>query len=41
MFIVSVLDNPEEVVCLLGVAMQLNMDFDLSITQVFGFGILF
>ena len=41
MFIVSALDNPEEVICSLFVAIQLNMDFGLSITQVFGFGILF
>ena len=41
MFIVPALDNPEEVICLLFVAIQLNMDFNLSITQVFGFGILF
>ena len=41
MFIVSALDNPKEAICLLFVAIQLNMDFDLSITQVFGSGILF
>ena len=41
MFIVSALDNPKEAICLLFVAIQLGMDFDLSITQVFGFGILF
>ena len=41
MFIVSAPDNPDELICLLFVAMQLNMDFNLSITQVFGFGILF
>ena len=40
-FIVSALDSPEEVICLPFVAIQLNMDFDLSNTQVFGFGILF
>ena len=41
MFIVSAPDNPKEVTYLLFVAIQLSMDFDLSITQVFGFGILF
>ena len=40
-FIVSEPDNPEEAICLLFVTIQLNMDFDLFITQVFGFGILF
>ena len=41
MFIVSAPDNPKEVTYLLFVAIQLSMDFDLSITQVYGFGILF
>ena len=41
MFIVLALDNPKETICLLFVAIQLNMDFDLSVTQVFVFGILF
>ena len=41
MFIVSALDNPKEAICLLFVARQLSMGFDLSITQVFGFRILF
>ena len=41
MFIVSTPDNPKEVICMLFVAIQLNKDFDLFITQVFGFGILF
>ena len=41
MFIVSAPDNPKEAIYLLFVAIQLSMDFDLSITQVFGFGILF
>ena len=31
----------KKAICLLFVAIQLIMDFDLSITQVFGFGILF
>ena len=41
LFIVLALDNPEKVICLLFAAIQLNMDPDLSITQVFGFAILF
>ena len=42
MFIVSALDNTKEAICLLFIAMQLSMNFDLSIiTQVFSFGILF
>ena len=41
MFIISAPDNPKEVIYLLFIAIQLSMDFDLSITQVFGFGILF
>ena len=41
MFIVSALDNPEEVMCLLFVSIHLNMDFDLSITLVFDFEIVF
>ena len=36
MFIVSALENPKEAICLLFVAIQLNMDFDLSITQESG-----
>ena len=41
MFIISAPDNPKEVIYLLFIAIQLSMDFDLSITQVFSFGILF
>ena len=41
MFIVSALDNLKEAICLLFAAIQLSMDFHLSITEVFGFGILF
>ena len=42
MFIVLALDNPKETICLLFIAIQLSiLDFNLSITQVFGFGILF
>ena len=36
-FIVSAPKNPKEAICLLLVAIQLNMDFDLSITQMFRF----